>query len=65
MAALALMLALFFPISGSAQQPPGERCRAVSKTEYQAAKRNYLLTGRFGAYVRTGRFWRRYYWYCR
>jgi hypothetical protein len=64
-AAISLMLTLFYPVSGNAQQRPQEGCRPVSKTEYDAAKRDYLLTGRFGAYVRTGRFWRRYYWYCR
>jgi hypothetical protein len=51
--------------SGFAQQPPGPDCRRVSKVEYDSAKRYYLLRTKFGAYVRTGHFWRRYYWYCR
>jgi hypothetical protein len=50
--------------SGFAQQPPGP-CRRVSKVEYDSAKSYYLLRTKFGAYVRTGHFWRRYYWYCR
>ncbi len=50
--------------SANAQQPPREGCRAVSKIEYDSAKREYLLHGRFGSYVRTGHFWRHYYWYC-
>ena len=48
-----------------AQQPPGPDCRRVSKVEYNSAKSYYLLRTKFGAYVRTGPFWRRYYWYCR
>jgi hypothetical protein len=49
----------------NAQQPPGERCRPASKIEYNAAKKQFLLTNRFGGmYLRTGRIWRRYYWYC-
>jgi hypothetical protein len=48
-----------------AQQPPGSDCRRASKVEYDSAKSYYLLRTKFGAYVRTGYFWRRYYWYCR
>jgi hypothetical protein len=48
-----------------AQQPPGPDCRRASKVEYDSAKSYYLLRTQFGAYVRTGHFWRRYYWYCR
>jgi hypothetical protein len=47
-----------------AQQPPAAACRKASKVEYDSAKENYLLRNKFGAYVRTGSFWRRYYWYC-
>jgi hypothetical protein len=50
---------------GFAQQPPGPECRRASKIEYESAKSYYLLRTKFGAYVRTGHFWRRYYWYCR
>ena len=49
----------------NAQQPPASGCRAASKIEYDSAKREYLLRNKFGAYVRTGHIWRRYYWYCR
>ena len=45
--------------------PPAERCRPASKIEYNSAKAQYLLTSRFGYYMRTGHPWRRYYWYCR
>jgi len=50
----------------NAQQPPwSEGCRPASKVEYNAAKRQYLLRNSFGGeYLRTGRLWRRYYWYC-
>ena len=45
-------------------QPPADRCRAASKIEYDSAKKQFLLRNRFGAYVRTGRMWHHYYWYC-
>jgi hypothetical protein len=54
----------FFSSSVSAQQPPREGCRAVSKIEYDSAQRNHLLRTRFGMYERTGRVLRRKYWYC-
>ena len=64
-AGIGLMLIVFLCSSANAQQPPWEGCRAVSKIEYNSAKkRQYLLHGRFGSYVRTGHFWRHYYWYC-
>jgi hypothetical protein len=44
--------------------PPKEDCRPISKIEYNAAKREYLLTSRVRVYVRTGPFWRRHYWHC-
>jgi hypothetical protein len=47
-----------------AQQPPAAGCRKASKVEYDSAKENYLLRNKFGAYVRNGSIWRRYYWYC-
>jgi hypothetical protein len=50
--------------SAIAVQPPSEHCRAASKIEYDSAKKQFLLRNRFGAYVRTGRIWRRHYWYC-
>jgi hypothetical protein len=63
-AVIGLMLIAFPYSSTNAQQHPREGCRAVSKIEYDSAKRQYLLHGRFGSYVRTGHFWRHYYWYC-
>ena len=62
--AAAMLIALSAsPVNG--QQPPASGCRAASKIEYDSAKREYLLRNKFGAYVRTGHIWRRYYWYCR
>jgi hypothetical protein len=46
------------------QQPPWEGCRVASKTEYESAKRDFLLQTSVGAYGTTGHWWRRYYWYC-
>jgi hypothetical protein len=63
-AVIGLVLIAFPYSSTNAQQLPREGCRAVSKIEYDSAKRQYLLHGRFGSYVRTGHFWRHYYWYC-
>jgi len=51
-------------VSAQAEPPPWEGCRAVSKTEYNSAKREFLLRTRFGTYLRTGQPWRRHYWYC-
>ena len=44
--------------------PPKDGCRPVSKIEYNAAKREYLLNSRARLYIRTGPFWRRHYWHC-
>ena len=38
--------------------------RAASKTEYESAKRDFLLQTSVGIYAMTGHWWRRYYWYC-
>jgi hypothetical protein len=54
----------FSSSSVTAEQPPAKDCRAVSKIEYNAAKKQYLLGNRFATYVRTGPWWRRRYWYC-
>lgn len=40
-------------------------CMAVTKAEYDAAKKKKMLHGRFGDYKRTGHIWRRSYWFCR
>lgn len=50
--------------SANAVQPPSDHCRAASKIEYDGARKQFLLRNRYGAYVRTGRIWRRHYWYC-
>lgn len=54
----------FFGSSANAVQAPADHCRPASKIEYDNAKKQFLLRNRFGAYVRTGRIWRRQYWYC-
>ena len=64
-AAIGLMLIAFLPSTVNAEQPPRKGCVAVSKNEYGSAKREKLLRNRYGTYVRTGRLWRRHYWYCR
>jgi hypothetical protein len=61
--ALATLMALS-ALPTQAQQAPVTGCRRVSKVEYDSAKENFLLRTKFGAYVRTGNFWRAYYWYC-
>ncbi len=61
---IGLMLFAFPSSSVNAEQPPGEHCVAVSKQEYDSAKRQKLLRTRFSTYVRTGRLGRRFYWYC-
>ena len=59
------LLIAFKPSAVKAQQPPSmEGCRAVSKLEYDIAKREYVLISRGGRYVQTGHFWRPYYWWC-
>ena len=55
----------FTTTSVKAQQPLlREGCRAVSKLEYDTAKREYILISKGGRYVQTGHFWRRSYWWC-
>jgi hypothetical protein len=63
-AAIGLLLIAFPAASVNAQQPPRKGCVEVSKSEYDSAKREKLLRTRFSFYVRTGRLWRRHYWYC-
>jgi hypothetical protein len=50
------LISVFAPSFVSAQQPPGDSCRPVSKIEYNAAKAEYLLMGRSRVYVQTGHF---------
>lgn len=59
------LLTVFTPSSVRAQQPLlPEGCRAVSKLEYDAAEREYVLISKNGTYLKTGHFWRRHYWRC-
>jgi hypothetical protein len=61
---LGLILILCHAPPAYAQQAPPARCSSVAKHEYDAAKKQNLLRGRFGGYLRTGRIGRRQYWYC-
>jgi hypothetical protein len=63
-AVIGLML-LTLSSSPVISEAPTKRCVAISKGEYDGAKRDKLLHARFGAYLKTGWFWRRSYWYCR
>lgn len=62
--AIGLMLTAFPFSSVNAEQLPQRGCVAVSKQEYESAKRQKMLRSRFSAYVRTGRLGQRHYWYC-
>jgi hypothetical protein len=62
--AIGLMLVAFPSLSVNAEQPPTERCVAVSEQEYDSADRQKLLHARFSTYTRTGRLGWRHYWYC-
>jgi hypothetical protein len=62
--AIGLMLIAFPSLSVNAEQPPLERCVAVSKQEYDSANQQKLLQTRFSTYARTGRLGRRHFWYC-
>jgi len=63
-AVIGLLLIAFPSSSVNAVQPSQNGCVAVSKVQYDSAKKQYLLRNRYGMYVRTGRFFRHYYWYC-
>jgi hypothetical protein len=62
--ALGIVFTAFSFSSVSAEQPPRMGCAAVSKQEYDSAKRQKLLRSRFSTYLRTGRLGQRHYWYC-
>ena len=61
--AIGFML-IAFPSPWVNAEPPQKGCVAVSKEEYDSAKRQKLLHTRYSTYVRTGRLGRRYDWYC-
>jgi hypothetical protein len=63
-AMICLMLIVLPSSRLNAEQLPPKGCVAVSKTEYDSAKRQYLLRTRFSRYVITGRVLKRAYWYC-
>ncbi len=67
-AALVLTLAPSAPAQAQTKKParpPYEGCVAVTKQEYDSARRQNLLRTRFSQYLRTGLIGRRHYWYCR
>ena len=49
-----LPLFAFSCVSLTAEEPPWAGCRAASKTEYESAKRDFLLQTSVGAYAMTG-----------
>jgi len=63
--AIALLLSVFPCALANAANPPYEGCVAVTRQEYNAAKKQHLLRTRFTQYMRTGLLGRRQYWYCR
>jgi hydroxyethylthiazole kinase-like sugar kinase family protein len=63
-AALAAALIALSPTLAKAEEMPWG-CMAVTKAEYNAAKKKKMLHGRMGDYRTTGRIWRRSYWLCR
>jgi hypothetical protein len=62
--AIVLTLSALPSSSVNAEQPPQADCVAVPKIQYDSAKKQYLLRNGSGMYVRTGRLFRRHYWYC-
>ena len=63
--AIALALSAVPHAPASAAKPPYGSCVAVTKQEYDSAKKQHMLRTRFTEYVRTGLLGRRQYWYCR
>jgi hypothetical protein len=61
---MGLMLIPFLPSLATAVEPSHQLCVAVTKKEYDSAKRKKLNHLSIGTYMKTGRIWRRYYWYC-
>ena len=59
-----IFVAALFSSSAFAASPPKEGCRSVSRLEYNTAKNENIIISKGGRYVRTGPFWRRYYWHC-
>jgi hypothetical protein len=59
-----IFVAALLSSSAFAAAPPKEGCRSVSKLEYNTAKDENVIISKGGRYVRTGPFWRRYYWHC-
>ncbi len=62
--AAALLLTSVSAAMAKDQAPPANFCAAITKREYDAAKKQHLPRPRFGNYVRTGLPFRRAYWYC-
>ena len=63
---LIVMALTALPVSpANAAKPPQAGCVAVTRQEYNAAKKQHLLRTRFTRYVRTGFPGRRHYWFCR
>ena len=59
-----LVFGLLTGSSARAQQAPRANCVAVTKQEYNNARKAKLQQQRFGQYVRSGRVLKRFYWFC-
>jgi len=64
MCMVGLLLVAAPSLSMNAEQPPRNRCVAVSKQEYISADRQKVLRTQFSSFVTTGRVGQRHYWYC-
>lgn len=65
LAGIGVALTALLASPANAATPPYEGCVAVTRQEYNAAKKQHLLRTRFTRYVRTGFPGRRHYWFCR
>jgi hypothetical protein len=64
MVVAAILLATPLSSPALAQQAPRANCVAVTKQEYNNARKTKLQRHRFGEYLRTGRVLKRFYWFC-
>jgi hypothetical protein len=60
-----LMLTALPQSEAHAAKAPYVGCVAVTRQEYDSARRQHLLRTRYSQYMRTGLPGRRQYWYCR
>lgn len=61
---VAAILLAAVALPAAARQAPRANCVAVTKQEYNSARKTRLQQHRFGEYLRTGRVLKRFYWFC-